>query len=398
MYSIMKRTLLCISIIFFTSFFLHAQQDKTVFIFGHSLVVHDPPLIPTPSNETTVPHWLHFLAEEANLDIAVNGQYGFLQQHDDLPPISQWGFDSVASAWDSDTEPFSAANFDTVLITAGNFIQYQSSNQPYYNDPNTTPLSATLTIVDWVNNQNPDMVTYIYENWPDMAGFLNNGFPASASEFQAYNDYTEGDFHDWWIEYQDFLVAERPNEIIKMIPVGPIISKLLSQAPYDQIPISELYEDDAPHGRPTIYFLAAMITYAAIFQSPAPDSFIVPNTVHSTVANNYQNINTFIWNELLDFNFSPLAESRVFINSPLSVEDEELLNINMYPNPTQNILYFDGELDGLDIEVYDTLGKKMNIEYSSITNTLDLTDINSGVLFVKFSSDRGSFIRRIVKL
>ena len=34
------------------------QTNVRNYIFGHSLIVHTPPQFPTPSDETTVPHWL----------------------------------------------------------------------------------------------------------------------------------------------------------------------------------------------------------------------------------------------------------------------------------------------------------------------------------------------------
>ncbi|WP_160114331.1 MULTISPECIES: T9SS C-terminal target domain-containing protein [Aquimarina] len=277
------------------------RTDVKTFIFGHSLIVHSPPLIPTPSDETTVPHWMHVLSQSAGYSYAVDGQYGFLPQHDNLPPIAQWGFDIASGVWNSDVEPFSEANFNTILLTAANFVQYQPANTPYDGDnpDNTTPLSATTDIIDWVGQQEEGITIYIYENWPDMAGFVNS-FPPSQEEFANYNANTVGDFHNWWLDYHNALLVDRPN--VKMIPVGPIISKLLTDTALEQIPILDLYEDAAPHGRPTIYFLASLITYSAMYGIPPPSDFEIPTTVHSTVRDNYQETVNFIWNELQNFN------------------------------------------------------------------------------------------------
>lgn len=273
------------------------------FIFGHSLIVHDPPAIATPSNETTVPHWMAELSMAADYEYAVSGQYGFLPQHANLPPIAQWGFDRAEGAWESDTEAFSEANFNSILLTAGNFIQYQSATTPYDGDNpnNATPVSATLEILDWVEQQESGTSIYIYENWPDMAGFLNNGVPASETEFTNYNDYTLGDFHEWWLAYHETVKQERPNLNVNMIPVGPIISKLLTETNLSEIPFSELYEDDAPHGRPTVYFLASLVTYMAMYGEKTPTSYEVPDTVHTVARTNYDATVDFIWNELQDF-------------------------------------------------------------------------------------------------
>lgn len=279
------------------------QTSLRTYIFGHSLIVHDPPAIATPCNETTVPHWVHLLAESAGYDYAVSGQYGFLPQHDNLPPVSQWGFDIVAPAWESDAQSFSEADFNSILLTAGNFIQYQAANVPYDGDnpDNTTPLGATITIFDWIEQQEPGAAIYIYENWPDMAGFIDS-FPPTDEEFDEYNNYTNGGFHDWWLDYHEMVRTQRPDLQVKMIPVGPILAKLLTDTELASIPLSELYEDDAPHGRASLYFLAGMITYMAMYGVEAPATFEVPDIVHETIRMNYGLVIDTIWQELEDFN------------------------------------------------------------------------------------------------
>ncbi len=283
-----------------------------LFMFGHSLMNHEPPAIPTPSNETSIPHWMHFLAEASEFDFNANGQYGFLPQHRNLPPISQWGFDHVQSIWDSDTQAFDEADFNTILLTAGNFIQWQPANENYFGD-DISPLQATVEIFEWCNQQEDDMDLYIYENWPDMDPYLANEFPeVSTEEFAAYNAYTLGEFHDWWIDYQDMVNEELAPLEVKMIPVGPILSLLLTEIDdLAAIPITELYEDGAPHGRATIYFLAGLITHTALYGAPGPASYEIPDTVHENVRENYDDIILFIWEELEDFNYND-GTSRVW--------------------------------------------------------------------------------------
>lgn len=304
-------------------------QTSTVrnFIFGHSLIDHRPPLYPTPSDETTVPHWVASLADHAGHYYGASGQYGFLPQHANLNPFSQWGYDSVNPVWDSDFETFSEANFNTILITAGNFIQYQAPSEPYYNDPNMTPISATEDISDWLYTQESEMRIFLYENWPDMAGYLGDGsFPPTDSEFQAYNDYLSGAFHDWWIDYHDALIASRPDQDIRMIPVGPILAELFSETLLTQIPVTTLYEDDAPHGRPTVYFLAGLVTYMALYEERAPLDYVVPSIVDSEVADNYTEVVNFMWDALQDFTTAD-GQSRVFSEDVVLPVDFEYFTV-----------------------------------------------------------------------
>ena len=273
--------------------------DVRNYIFGHSLIVHA-----TDSDETTVPHWVHALAVEAAHSYAVDGQYGFLPQHANLPPSAQWGFQNVSGVWDSESgQSFGEVDFTTILLTAGNFVQYKPATEPYdgENPNNVSPVSATLDIIDWVTAQEPGIDIYVYENWPDMAPYLNGAWPPSATAFNNYNAYTTGDFHDWWVNYHNALVTARPDETIIMIPVGPILVKLLTETELANIPLLELYEDDAPHGEPTLYFLASLITYMSIYGEPAPADFVIPSTVNQTVADNYEMVIDVIWDELVTY-------------------------------------------------------------------------------------------------
>ena len=309
-----------------------SQDTLKTFIFGHSLINHEFQVNITPSQETSVPHWFHFLAQEAGYNYAASGQYGFLPQHANLPPISQWGFDYVAPAWDDFSQSFNEANFDNILITPGNFIQYQGPSVDYYND-NQSPLDYTSQIFDWVNQQQDSLTLYIYENWPDMGPFLSQGFPPTSQEWTNYNAEVNGAFHDWFLEYHDSLMLAHPNHCVRMIPTGPIISNLLQQSPYDQIAVDTLYEDDAPHGRPTVYFLAAMITYMAMYEEQPPASYQPTAFIDPIIANNYQQVSDFIWSELLSFN-DMQGNSRVFCQgSTAGISESENLTLNMYPNP-----------------------------------------------------------------
>ena len=350
---------------------------------------HRPPAIPTPSNETTVPHWIYLFAKQAGNSFAAGGQYGFLPQHANLPPISQWGYDSVPPVWESDTEPFSDADLTTIMITAGNFVQWQPPSEPYPGQGATSPNSATIDIIDWVTDQEDDLGVYIYENWPDMAPYISGGiFPPTSTDFEQYNNYTIGEFHDWWIEYHDAMVAARPADQVKMIPVGPILSGLLTETNLSQIPITELYEDDAPHGRATIYFLASLISYMAIYEETAPSNYTVPSIIHSLVATNYQTTIDYIWAYLLAFDFND-GSSRVFLNDPsMSTSNIEVdsTSISIYPNPSEGVFIIDGMTSQYQIDVLNVSGTVHQNYNSSGRVEIDLSTLQTGLFFIRIEN------------
>lgn len=371
----------------------YAQKEVRSFIFGHSLIHHEFQVNITPSQETSVPHWMHFLAEAGGNDYATSGQYGFLPQHANLPPIAQWGFDFVEGAWDSDNEPFSDADFSNILITPGNFIQWQP---PFENYPNESisPISATQTIFDWCIQQEDSILFYVYENWPDMASYLNNGFPPSSSEWVNYNEYLNDDFHNWFLEYHDSLVLHFPNSCVKMIPVGSIISKLLFEEPFNQIPIDSLYEDDAPHGRPTIYFLAALTTYMTMYEELAPQSFLPPDIIHPLVINNYEFVVNFIWDELNDFKDSE-DNSKVFCNPLINTSQSNLGDIQrlkLFPNPSSGKIQIHGNDTQYFIKIYDGSNRLCNQFMTDSSLIFNMEDYQNGLYFIKIFNKKLEFL------
>lgn len=279
------------------------KKALNVYFFGHSLVHHANYKIPTPKDHTSIPFWLKHIADAAGRGYTTDGQFGFLRNHAEFPPKPQWGFVNVESGWQ---QSFGASNYDAVVLTAANFIQYQGPHKAYYDDKNVSPLSATLDIVDYVQKYSPKSQFYIYENWPDMGEYAPDfpGKAPSARKLQAYYDYTKNDFHEWWLDYQDRVNKKRPQANVKMIPVGPIIAKLRSETPLQNIPFEQLYEDNAPHGRANLYFLAALVHYSALYKEPAPSNLPDFSGLHPLIKENYRALADRVWEELNEFNGS----------------------------------------------------------------------------------------------
>ena len=283
------------------------RSDVRMFIFGHSLIVHEA--TPEPTEEKKVPHWMGQLSAAAGNNYNVDGQYGFVPSHADFSQLGpQWGFDQVSGIWANENTPFSQIDYNVIMMTPANFIQYQPPSANYFGDTQS-PIDATLSLFDQNRAAHPNIPFYIYENWPDMGTY--GAFPGGVDIAQYHNDTIEGGFHQWFLQYHNALLAARSGSNIKMIPTGPVISKLLRDTELSNIPLTVLYEDDAPHGQPTLYFLASLVTYMAIYQTPAPANFQIPNTVSPIVRDNYAMVVAFIWNELQNFN-DENGNSRVF--------------------------------------------------------------------------------------
>lgn len=361
----MKKPCLLFFLLLVPCFAFAQNQSVKMYTFGHSLIDHRPPMIATPSDETTVPHWLYLLAQAAGHTYSSTGQYGFLPGHvNSLPPDANWGYDIVPPAWDQDNETFAEANFSHILITARNFGQYLPPDVDFEDGSNTNAVEATEALIDYLDAQGDNPRVYLYENWPEMTQNLVSSFPPTAAEYAAYSAFTQNDFDAWWRDYQDLLLASRPATNVRMIPVGPILADIINSAPFNQISYTEFYEDPDPHGRATLYFLASMITYMAIFEEQTPANYLVPSIVRQEVKDNYSDLRTSIWASLNAFN-TPTGDSRVFFNS-LPVE---LTAFTATPEKTSVQLNWTTETE-IDHEVFQVQHSADGIHFQAIGDVL----------------------------
>jgi len=81
--------------------------------------------------------------------------------------------------------------------------------------------------------------------------------------------------------------------------------------------------------------------------------------------------------------------------STASVEDQNQLNITIYPNPSSDRVYIEGNYSQLKAVVYDILGKLVIKE--SITNSIDISQLEKGVYILQLSDGVKLTTERIIK-
>jgi len=346
----------------FCLFILISVKAQTIesHMMGHSLMDHA-----SATEETKIAYWIDQFADEVSLTYEMAGQFGSIWSFADFNPATQWGSPGVLSSWDADIETFEEASLNNFMFTVFNYVQDLPAHVPYYTNP--AVLLSSQRLIDSVNSYQASATIYIYENWPEMSPFTGEPFNPTASDFANYNSFTVGAFHDWWLDFHDSLLVSHPTENVRMIPVGPMIAELLTTAPYDTIPILDLYEDDAPHGRETIYFLAGLATYMAIYETQAPVSYTVPASVHTTVVNNYSNIVSTFWTYLQGFN-EPGGNSRVFTTSSPPPNDTDNDGIDDMVDNCPNIAnpdQADYDNDGIG-DLCDTIEAKVIVDQGTL--------------------------------
>lgn len=84
----------------------------------------------------------------------------------------------------------------------------------------------------------------------------------------------------------------------------------------------------------------------------------------------------------------------------LSRTENELKAISIFPNPTNDILNFNlGDVSRIsDISIIDVSGKLITPRFDLDSKTIDVSNLQSGVYFVRFASDGKSLTKKFVKL
>lgn len=252
------------------------RNAATAYFFGNSLVEH-----PTETPETSAVYWLNYIAKATGKDLRADGTWVFLQDiKGKLPPQAEWSVPGVRSAWRGDLAPY-----DAVVLTPTNFIQYLRPDQPFdEGNPNgLTALGAAQLAFD---HAGPDARLFIYEGWADM-GVVIGKYPPSARQLRKYHRENAGDYHDWYEAYIEGLAQLYPANPPRLIPVASTLAQIFDMPELKGLEGTDLYLDDAPHGTPTTYFLAAMVTYAALYEVAPPAALVLPSGIHPLVRANY---------------------------------------------------------------------------------------------------------------
>ncbi len=272
-----------------------AQERVRLYAFGNSLVNHV-----SESPDTNVPVWLARLARADGRRFAMDGQFGRLRDFArDLPPAPAWRFRGVRAVWLPARRGFGEAGFTHVLIAPTNYIQDRAPHRAYRDgDPKrTSPLDATLQVLDWLDENAPGRRILLYQGWALMDRFAAD-VPADGAALAEYYAYNAGLYDDWYRNWLAALRKARPEADLTLIPVARIMARLFTEGPLATVSPPALYSDTAPHGTPTLYLLAAMISYPALFDAPLPERFRPPDAIHPALRDNYARVAAAIWEEM----------------------------------------------------------------------------------------------------
>jgi len=87
----------------------------------------------------------------------------------------------------------------------------------------------------------------------------------------------------------------------------------------------------------------------------------------------------------------------VWTNSSLSVDDNNLATINLYPNPASGIINISGVTENITLEIVDPLGKIILIKtVDRNQNQIDISQLENGIYIFKLSDATSVTIKKII--
>lgn len=98
-----------------------------------------------------------------------------------------------------------------------------------------------------------------------------------------------------------------------------------------------------------------------------------------------------------EFALADNGDDFIFITNA-SVDENSLLNVKLYPNPTSGQLSIEA-VDMTLVSVYDLVGQcVMQMPAKDSQATLDMSQLQNGIYFVKVTTANGSVVQRVVKM
>jgi len=268
---------------------------------------------------TSVGNWVYRMAQQApngGNDIGVCGSFRSLRQAESIPPNMHVVDDEVPYRYMNNyVQTWTGANqMDVMFMVPDNFASH--SVDPGAPSGFGLPVAQDLFsagISQWEANA-PKAGRYyaIYNSWPHLQ---QSGIPTYTDEdvsaltpahIATWINYALNTFAPWY----DLLISRMQGilpgvEIRNWDVCRPLVLAMRDTAVGD-VPITEMFEDYAPHGRATCYFVVAIAQYIHFFNEkpPAnlqfnwPDQADPTRRVHAAVVNNYQSIVDYIWGVL----------------------------------------------------------------------------------------------------
>ncbi|MFT5724136.1 MAG: hypothetical protein ACI9JN_001253 [Bacteroidia bacterium] len=382
--------LLLFSVSYGTTF---SQTGDTVDMYYYKNSLHNH--LETGNSEanssTNVGNWIaRFTATPSNPKMATLGSvFGFFPQWS-VPPRAN---NFHAEITTPHLEKWTAAWADAEEIDLLGFVPDNFDGQSF--DPSDTTnmgeayVTKLLFLIDaWESNAaNTDRRYVVYAGWPALnryGGTNDDPGTLTPSGIANWHSYGLGDYQDWMELLVSQLQDARPALDIRLNNISKAVLMCHQNTVVKDMEATALFEDLAPHGRATWYFLAAVAEYIEVFGEKPPANFEFKSEwfVDSTVTSNYQPIVDYIWSVLKG------GSSSV---APDAMPD---LQLTLFPNPANETVEVNTSESAFEICVYNALGQI--VVHQESKHVIDVHQLSPGTYYVEVMSKsnlrRGKFV------
>jgi hypothetical protein len=102
-----------------------------------------------------------------------------------------------------------------------------------------------------------------------------------------------------------------------------------------------------------------------------------------------------------DFNFPIITNlETTTVAVPLNINDSNLLEVSLYPNPAQNTVSLTSNLAFNEYTIYDTLGAivlQQKLDSPTLSQDILVDHLVSGLYFVEVKGDQSSSVLKLIK-
>ncbi|MDG2173190.1 MAG: T9SS type A sorting domain-containing protein, partial [Flavobacteriaceae bacterium] len=82
------------------------------------------------------------------------------------------------------------------------------------------------------------------------------------------------------------------------------------------------------------------------------------------------------------------------VSSTLGVDEIDLSNLKIYPNPTDGLIIFNNNPEPLDLIIYDINGRIVIERKNYFLQELNISELNAGIYFMQINN---SYTQKIIK-
>ncbi len=376
----MKYLIAILSVCFFESTWAQTSDTVDMYYYKNSLYNHLETGNSDANSSTNVGNWIaRFTAISDNPKTATLGSvFGFFPQWS-TPPKAHNFHSEISTPY---IEKWTAGWSDAVEIDLLGFVPDNFDGQAF--DPSDTTnmgeayVTKLVELIDaWETNApNANRRYVVYAGWPALnkyGGSNDDPSTLTSAEIAAWHNYGLGDYQTWMELLVSQLQTERPSLDIRLHNISKAVLMCLKNTVVKDIPNIDLFEDLAPHGRSTWYFLAAIAEYIEVFGEKPPANFEFKSewVVDSVVTSNYQTIVDYIW---------------IVLKGTSNVTDysQNKEVFTLYPNPALHSVTINTSLQNYEVNVFDALGQ--TVIHQENQRVIDIKNLSVGTYVLELKS------------